>query len=225
MGAMTIVEIIDIHGGFRVVTDRIKTTSKLRLFWILGFVSFFFSALLDNLTTSIIMVSLTRKFIADQKDRWFFLGMIIIAANAGGAWSPIGDVTTTMLWIGDQITTYEVITKLIMPSLVCLIVPLIIMSPKVKGTFTRPDTDKMEVSHHTTDRTRNIVFYSGVAGLVFVPVFKSITHYPPFMGMMLSLGFLWLLTDLLHRKDNQEDKRYFSAYHALEKMDLSLIHI
>ena len=136
MGAMTIVEIIDIHGGFRVVTDRIKTTSKLRLFWILGFVSFFFSALLDNLTTSIIMVSLTRKFIADQKDRWFFLGMIIIAANAGGAWSPIGDVTTTMLWIGDQITTYEVITKLIMPSLVCLIVPLIIMSPKVKGTFT-----------------------------------------------------------------------------------------
>ena len=139
------------------------------------------------------MVSLTRKFIADQKDRWFFLGMIIISANAGGAWSPIGDVTTTMLWIGDQITTYEVITKLIMPSLVCLIVPLIIMSPKVKGTFNRPDTDKMEVSHHTTDKTRNIVFYSGVAGLLFVPVFKSVTHYPPFMGMMLSLGFLWLL--------------------------------
>ena len=220
MGAMTIVDIIDIHGGFRVVTDRIKTTSKLKLFWILGFVSFFFSALLDNLTTSIIMVSLTRKFIADQKDRWFFLGMIIIAANAGGAWSPIGDVTTTMLWIGDQITTYEVITKLIMPSLVCLIVPLIIMSPKVKGTFERPDTDKMEVSHHTTDRTRNIVFYSGVAGLLFVPAFKSVTHYPPFMGMMLSLGFLWLLTDLLHRKDNKEDKRYFSAYHALEKMDV-----
>ena len=107
-----------------------------------------------------------------------------------------------------------------MPSLVCLIAPLIIMSPKVKGTFQRPGTDKMEVSHHTTDRTRNIVFYSGVAGLVFVPVFKSITHYPPFMGMMLSLGFLWLLTDLLHRKDNQEDKRYFSAYHALEKMDV-----
>ncbi|MEL0009286.1 MAG: sodium:proton antiporter NhaD [Flammeovirgaceae bacterium] len=220
MGAMTIVEIIDLHGGFRVVTDRIKTTSKLKLFWILGFVSFFFSALLDNLTTSIIMVSLTRKFIVDQKDRWFFLGMIIIAANAGGAWSPIGDVTTTMLWIGKQITTYEVVTKLIMPSLVCLIVPLIIMSPKVKGTFKRPDTDLMETSHHTTNKQRNLVFFSGVAGLLFVPFFKSVTHYPPFMGMMLSLGFLWLLTDILHRKDNTEDRRYFSAYHALEKMDV-----
>lgn len=220
MGAMTIVEIIDLHGGFRVVTDRIKTTSKLKLFWILGFVSFFFSALLDNLTTSIIMVSLTRKFIVDQKDRWFFLGMIIIAANAGGAWSPIGDVTTTMLWIGKQITTYEVVTKLIMPSLVCLIIPLIIMSPKVKGTFKRPDTDLMESSHHTTDKQRNLVFFSGVAGLLFVPFFKSVTHYPPFMGMMLSLGFLWLLTDILHRKDKTEDRRYFSAYHALEKMDV-----
>ena len=220
MGAMTIVEIIDLHGGFRVVTDRIKTTSKLKLFWILGFVSFFFSALLDNLTTSIIMVSLTRKFIADKNDRWFFLGMIIIAANAGGAWSPIGDVTTTMLWIGQQITTYEVVTKLIMPSLVCLIVPLIIMSPKVKGTFNRPDTDLMETSHHTTKSQRNLVFFSGVAGLLFVPFFKSITHYPPFMGMMLSLGCIWLLTDILHRKDNKEDRRYFSAYHALEKMDV-----
>ena len=220
MGAMTIVEIIDIHGGFRVVTDRIRTTSKLKLFWILGFVSFFFSALLDNLTTSIIMVSLTRKFIIDKKDRWFFLGMIIIAANAGGAWSPIGDVTTTMLWIGKQITTYEVVSKLIFPSLVCLIVPLIIMSPKVKGTFQRPETDSLEASHHTTDRQRNIVFFSGVAGLLFVPFFKSYTHYPPFMGMMLSLGFLWLLTDILHRKDNKEDRRYFSAYHALEKMDV-----
>tara|TARA_B100000959_G_scaffold279495_1_gene339737 strand:- start:788 stop:2212 length:1425 start_codon:yes stop_codon:yes gene_type:complete len=220
MGAMTIVEIIDLHGGFRVVTDRIRTTSKLKLFWILGIISFFFSALLDNLTTSIIMVSLTRKFIVDKNDRWFFLGMIIIAANAGGAWSPIGDVTTTMLWIGKQITTYEVVTKLLIPSMVCLIVPLIIMSPKVKGKFERPDKDFMVTSHHTSDRQRNIVFFSGVSGLLFVPVFKSVTHFPPFMGMMLSLGFLWLLTDLLHRKDNKEDRKHFSAYHALEKMDV-----
>ena len=220
MGAMTIVEIIDLHGGFRVVTDRIKTPSKLKLFWILGIISFFFSALLDNLTTSIIMVSLTRKFIVDKNDRWFFLGMIIIAANAGGAWSPIGDVTTTMLWIGKQITTFEVVTKLIIPSLVCLIVPLIIMSPKVKGKFERPDKDFMVTSHHTSDRQRNIVFFSGVSGLLFVPVFKSVTHFPPFMGMMLSLGFLWLLTDILHRKDNKEDRKHFSAYHALEKMDV-----
>ena len=125
-----------------------------------------------------------------------------------------------MLWIGQQITTYEVVTKLMMPSLVCLIIPLIIMSPKVKGTFKRPDTDLMETSHHTTNKQRNLVFFSGVAGLLFVPFFKSVTHYPPFMGMMLSLGFLWLLTDILHRKDNTEDRRYFSAYHALEKMDV-----
>ena len=220
MGAMTIVEIVDIHGGFRVVTDRIKTTSKLKLFWILGFVSFFFSALLDNLTTSIIMVSLTRKFISDKNDRWFFLGMIIIAANAGGAWSPIGDVTTTMLWIGKQITTFEVVTKLMIPSLVCLIVPLIIMSFKVKGDFKRPDINQNESGHHTTEFQRNLVFASGVSGLLFVPAFKSFTHFPPFMGMMLSLGFLWLLTDILHRKDKIENKKYFSVYHALEKMDV-----
>jgi len=220
MGAMTIVEVIDLHGGFRVVTDRIRTTSKLKLFWIIGIISFFFSALLDNLTTSIIMVSLTRKFIIDKQDRWFFLGMVVIAANAGGAWSPIGDVTTTMLWIGQQITTTEVITKLIFPSIICLIVPLIIMSPKVKGKFKRPETDSMEISHHTSPYQRNLVFFAGVTGLLFVPFFKSITHFPPFMGMMLSLGFIWLLTDIMHRKDNKEDRRYFSAYHALEKMDV-----
>ena len=220
MGAMTIVEIVDIHGGFRVVTDRIKTTSKLKLFWILGFVSFFFSALLDNLTTSIIMVSLTRKFISDKNDRWFFLGMIIIAANAGGAWSPIGDVTTTMLWIGKQITTFEVVTKLMIPSLVCLIIPLTIMSFKVKGNFKRPEDDPNEAGHHTSEFQRNLVFISGVCGLLFVPAFKSLTHFPPFMGMMLSLGFLWLLTDILHRKDKVAEKRHFSVYHALEKMDV-----
>ena len=220
MGAMTIVEIIDLHGGFRVVTDKIKTTSKLKLFWIIGFISFFFSALLDNLTTSIIMVSLTRKFIADKKDRWFFLGMVIIAANAGGAWSPIGDVTTTMLWIGEQITTVQVISQLIIPSLVCLIIPLSIMSLKVKGKFIRPETDLMETSHHTSAKQRNLVFYCGLGGLIFVPVFKSITHFPPFMGMMLSLGFLWLLTDIMHRNDVKDERKYFSAFHALERMDV-----
>lgn len=220
MGAMTIVEIIDIHGGFRVATDLIRTTSKRKLFWILGFIAFFFSALLDNLTTSIVMVSVTRKFLADQKDRWLFLGMIIIAANAGGAWSPIGDVTTTMLWIGKQVTTYAIVTKLIIPSLICLIVPLLIMSPKIKGSIIKPDEDFMVNSHHTTTKTRNIVFFSGIAGLLFVPVFKSVTHYPPFMGMMFSLGFLWLLTDLLHRKEDKDTREHFSAYHALEKMDV-----
>ncbi len=225
MGAMTIVEIIDLHGGFRVVTDRIKTTSKLKLLWIIGIISFFFSAALDNLTTAIIMVSLTRKFVKDQKDRWMFLGMVIISANAGGAWSPIGDVTTTMLWIGKQITTQAIIQNVFLPSLVCLLVPLIIMSFYMKGQIDRPseDDDYMINSHHTSEFQRKLVFGLGVSGLIFVPIFKSITHLPPFMGMMLSLGVLWLITDIMHKKDDVESKKHFSVFHALEKMDVPTI--
>ena len=223
MGAMTIVEIIDLHGGFRVVTDKITTSSKFKLLWIIGILSFFFSAALDNLTTSIIMVSLTRKFIADQKDRWMFLGMVIISANAGGAWSPIGDVTTTMLWIGDQITTVEIITNLFIPSLVCFIVPATILSFRMKGDIKRPDDSFMVTSHHTSVSQRNFVFFAGVAGLIFVPIFKSITHLPPFMGMMLSLGVLWLITDIIHRNRAADERKYFSAFHALEKMDVPTV--
>ena len=223
MGAMTIVEIIDLHGGFRVVTDRIKTTSKLKLLWIIGIISFFFSAALDNLTTAIIMVSLTRKFIKDQKERWMFLGMVIISANAGGAWSPIGDVTTTMLWIGKQITTQAIIQNVFLPSLVCLLVPLSIMSFYMKGNVARPDNNEDETAHHTTKFQRNFVFGLGVSGLIFVPIFKSLTHLPPFMGMMLSLGVLWLITDIMHKKDDIESKKHFSVFHALEKMDVPTI--
>lgn len=223
MGAMTIVEIIDLHGGFRVVTEKITTSSKFKLLWIIGILSFFFSAALDNLTTSIIMVSLTRKFIADQKDRWIFLGMVIISANAGGAWSPIGDVTTTMLWIGDQITSVEIITNLFIPSLVCFIVPATILSFRMKGEIKRPDDGFMVNSHHTSVFQRNFVFIAGVAGLIFVPIFKSVTHLPPFMGMMLSLGILWLITDIMHRKRDADERKYFSAFHALEKMDVPTV--
>lgn len=223
MGAMTIVEIIDLHGGFRVVTEKITTSSKFKLLWIIGILSFFFSAALDNLTTSIIMVSLTRKFIADQKDRWIFLGMVIISANAGGAWSPIGDVTTTMLWIGDQITSVEIITNLFIPSLVCFIVPATILSFRMKGEIKRPDDSFMVNSHHTSVFQRNFVFIAGVAGLIFVPIFKSVTHLPPFMGMMLSLGILWLITDIMHRKKDAGERKYFSAFHALEKMDVPTV--
>ena len=223
MGAMTIVEIIDLHGGFRVVTEKITTSSKFKLLWIIGILSFFFSAALDNLTTSIIMVSLTRKFIADQKDRWIFLGMVIISANAGGAWSPIGDVTTTMLWIGDQITSVEIITNLFIPSLVCFIVPATILSFRMKGEIKRPDDSFMVNSHHTSVFQRNFVFIAGVAGLIFVPIFKSVTHLPPFMGMMLSLGILWLITDIMHRKKDADERKYFSAFHALEKMDVPTV--
>lgn len=221
IGAMTIVELIDAHEGFAVITDRIKTTKKSRLLWIVGILSFFFSAALDNLTTSIVMVSLLRKLIKGEKDRWTFAGLVIISANAGGAWSPIGDVTTTMLWIGKQITADSIVVGLIIPSLVCLLVPLLILSMKMKGDVVRPL--RQENLEHYTDPTspfeRKFVFISGLFGLILVPVFKTYTHLPPFMGMMLSLGILWLLTDILHRRKNMEFRSKFSVLGALRKID------
>jgi Na+/H+ antiporter NhaD/arsenite permease-like protein len=221
IGAMTIVELVDAHEGFAVITDRITTTKKSKLLWIVGILSFFFSAALDNLTTSIVMVSLLRKLIKDDKDRWTFAGLVIIAANAGGAWSPIGDVTTTMLWIGKQITADSIVIGLIVPSMVCLIVPLLILSRKMKGDVVRPM--KQENADHYLDPTtpfeRKFVFFSGLFGLILVPIFKTYTHLPPFMGMMLSLGMLWLLTDILHRRKNMEFRSKFSVLGALRKID------
>ncbi|HAR21908.1 MAG TPA: sodium:proton antiporter, partial [Cryomorphaceae bacterium] len=180
-----------------------------------------FSAALDNLTTSIVMVSLLRKLIADQKDRWFFAGMVVVAANAGGAWSPIGDVTTTMLWIKGQITAGAVVTDLIIPSLFTLLAPLAILSFRLKGTIDRPL--KAETAEHYTDPTtpfeRNFVFFAGVAGLIFVPIFKTVTHLPPFMGMMLSLGVLWIITDRMHRRKPAEVRHGLSPLGVLQKID------
>lgn len=221
IGAMTIVELVDVHEGFAVITDRIKTTNKVKLMWIIGVLSFFFSAALDNLTTSIVMVSLLRKLIQDQNDRWFFAGMVVVAANAGGAWSPIGDVTTTMLWIGGQITAGSVVTDLIIPSLFTLLVPLFILSFRLKGNVTRP-TRKESADHYldpTTSFERNFVFIAGVAGLVFVPIFKTVTHLPPFMGMMLSLGVLWLITDIIHRRKPTAVKHQMSVLGVIRKID------
>lgn len=221
IGAMTIVELVDAHEGFTVITDRIRTTNKVKLMWIVGLLSFFFSAALDNLTTSIVMVSLLKKLIDDQQTRWLFAGLVVIAANAGGAWSPIGDVTTTMLWIGGQITTGEIIAGVLLPSLVCLVVPLLILSARTKGQVKRPT--RSETADHYLDPTtsfeRNVVFIAGVAGLLFVPIFKSVTHLPPFMGMMLSLGSLWLLTDILHRSKNTAFKTRHSVIGVLRKID------
>lgn len=221
IGAMTIVELVDAHEGFSVITDRIRTTSKVKLMWIVAILSFFFSAALDNLTTSIVMVSLLKKLIDDKQTRWLFAGLVVIAANAGGAWSPIGDVTTTMLWIGGQITTAEIILGVFLPSLVCLLVPLGILSLRTKGTVKRPI--RQESADHYLDPTtpfeRNVVFIAGVAGLLFVPIFKSITHLPPFMGMMLSLGSLWLLTDILHRRKNVAFRSKHSVIGVLKKID------
>ncbi len=201
LGAMTIVEVVDAHQGFSIITDRIKTDKTVVLLWILGWLTFFLSAVLDNLTTSIVMVSLIRKLVKDQHLRWTFGGIIIIAANAGGAWSPIGDVTTTMLWIGGYVSTGNLISYIFLPAVAVLLAPLIYLSFTMKGTFERPET----IEHHghhavvsTAEKTRALIV--GVGGLLFVPVFKTVTHLPPFMGMMLSLGVLWVVTDLMHRR-------------------------
>jgi Na+/H+ antiporter NhaD/arsenite permease-like protein len=222
LGAMTIVELVDAHEGFSVITDKIKTTNAVKLLWIISALTFFFSSILDNLTTSIVMVSLLRKLIDDKEKRLFFAGMVVVAANAGGAWSPIGDVTTTMLWIKGQLPdTYTIVTHIFIPSLVCLAVPLVYLSFKMKGELKRPI--KSESAEHylnpTTPFERKFVFGVGVFGLLFVPAFKMITHLPPFMGMMLSLGVLWAVTEFIHRRKNQEDKHSLSVTGVLRKID------
>ncbi len=221
LGAMTIVELIDAHEGFAVITDRIKTTNKVKLLWIIGVLTFFFSAALDNLTTSIVMVSLLRKLIEDKGDRWFFAGIVIIAANAGGAWSPIGDVTTTMLWVSEQISAANIVTTLIVPSLVCLIIPLGILSFTMKGDVKRPIRQE-GLEHYvnpTTPTERNFVFCLGVCLLLFVPVFKTVTHLPPYMGMLFGLGVLWIVTEIMHRKKNREAKSHISVVGVIRKID------
>jgi NhaD family Na+/H+ antiporter len=220
MGAMTIVELIDVHDGFEIITQRIKTNDKRKLLWIVGILSFFLSAVLDNLTTTIVMVSLIRKLMADKKDRMMMAGLIVISANAGGAWSPIGDVTTTMLWIGGQITAPNIIIKLIIPSLACLIVSLLLIRILVKGRFHGPSEvfDSGE-SKPTTSSQRKIVFLSGVGILLLVPVFKTVTHLPPFMGILLGLGIMWLITEIIHSDKDEQDRKHFTVAYALRKID------
>ncbi len=220
MGAMTIVELIDAHDGFELITNAITTTNKRKLIWIICFLSFFLSAVLDNLTTTIVMVSLMRKLISDKNDRMLFIGMVVISANAGGAWSPIGDVTTTMLWIGGQVTTKNIIIKLILPSLVCLIVPLVVVSFMLKGNTERPNAESNHDKPIATSSQRNIIFFSGLGILLFVPVFKTITHLPPFMGMLFGLGLLWMISELIHKDKDESDKNSYSVLHALRKIDM-----
>ncbi len=219
LGAMTIVELIDAHDGFDIITTRINQTDKRKLLWIVAFIAFFLSAILDNLTTTIVIISLLRKLIRDDKDRLFFAGIVVVAANAGGAWSPIGDVTTTMLWIGGQITAYSIIIKLILPSLICLIVPLVYLSFKLKGSVGRPDAVENTNTQSLSQKHQSIVFFSGVIILMLVPVFKTVTHLPPFMGILIGLGILWVITEILHSGKNDEDKHALSVVHALRKID------
>lgn len=225
MGAMAIVEVVDAHNGFDVITSRIKTTQLSSLMWLVGLVTFFLSSILDNLTTAIVMVSLMKKLLDKREDRWFFAGIIIIAANAGGAWSPIGDVTTTMLWIGGQITALEIIKGVFLPSLVNVLVPLLVTSFLLKGqVVVSPSVPVDDPSSTITSAfERNLMFFLGLGVLVTVPAFKTWTHLPPFMGVLFGLGILWLVGDLVHRKKDDEDKAHLSLTHALTRIDMPSI--
>ncbi|HPF68368.1 MAG TPA: sodium:proton antiporter NhaD, partial [Flavobacteriales bacterium] len=222
MGAMTVVELIDVHEGFRVITDRITGTSKVSLLWMLSIIAFFLSAALDNMTTAIVMSALLRKLIRDRNDLWTFAGMVIIAANAGGAWSPIGDVTTIMLWIGGQVTAANIVLKLIAPSLVCLLLPLIWFSFTFRGTIQRPEEEVRSRKGRTgvPAGTQRLVLGLGLAALLGVPVFKTYTHLPPYMGILLGLGILWVVTERLHRHADDAVQDHLSVNAVLRRIDV-----
>jgi Na+/H+ antiporter NhaD/arsenite permease-like protein len=224
MGAMTIVEVVDAHNGFEVITSKIKTKKLSTLMWMVGFVAFFLSSILDNLTTTIVMVSLMKKLLEQREDRLFFAGIIVIAANAGGAWTPIGDVTTTMLWIGGQITALEIMKGLFIPSLINLLVPLTVTAFILGNRpVIAPQRSDADALFETSSFERNLMFFSGLAILVLVPVFKTLTHLPPFMGILFGLGVLWLVGDVVHRKEEELRKQRLTLARALTRIDMSSI--
>ena len=225
MGAMTIVEIVDSHGGFNFVRDLLKTKSKRTLLWRVAFMTFFLSAILDNLTTSIVMIMVLRKLVHDRNDRIIYASLVILAANSGGAFSPIGDVTTIMLWIGNKITTAGVIKEVFVPSLVSMMVPLIIMQYSLKGELPElQQKGSAVVADEFNELQRRILFTLGVGGLVFVPVFRYLTNLPPFMGILLVLGILWTVTEVFYRKAHLDEHSFSKRVsHLLAKIDMSTI--
>lgn len=232
LGAMTIVELVDVHGGFRIITDHINTRNKKKLLWILSFVTFFLSAILDNMTTAIVMTMLLRKLVSDKKDRILFASIVIIAANSGGAFSPIGDVTTIMLWINNNVTTGSLISELFLPSLVSVIIPVFLASLSLKGEFAaKSDTNDHELNAHThpaalvvSNIERNSIFFIGVGSLIFVPIFKTITHLPPFIGILFGLSILWIYTEILyHKKKDVDESRKARISHILTRIDTTTI--
>lgn len=223
IGAMTIVEVIDAHNGFEVITSAIRTRTQVKLMWLVGFVTFFLSSILDNLTTTIVMISLMRKLLGNDRDRLFFAAMIVIAANAGGAWSAIGDVTTTMLWIGGQITPLSIIIGVFIAALLNLVVPLLGVSYLLKGKKVVPPRDKERNTLRTTRFERNLIFFLGLGTLVLVPAFKALTHLPPFMGILFGLGILWMVGELIHRRKEEDEKKHLTLVHALTRIDMSSI--
>lgn len=222
MGAMTIVELIDAHHGFEVITQQIRTRDKRRLLWVIGIFTFLLSSVLDNLTTTIVMVVLLKKLIQAPQERLYYTAITVIAANAGGAWSPIGDVTTTMLWIGGQLSAGNMMIKLILPSLAALLVPLLLIGWRLKGEFSAK-TDHVVVTKEILPGEKRLILFLGLGSLIMVPVYKMITHLPPYMGMMLGLGILWLTTEVIHRGKEHEHKKSLSVLSALQRMDLPSI--
>jgi Na+/H+ antiporter NhaD/arsenite permease-like protein len=225
LGAMTIVELVDAYQGFRLVTDRIQTKNPVKLLWLVCWVTFFLSAILDNLTTSIVMISLIRKLIPNRDMRMFFAGMIVIAANAGGAWTPIGDVTTTMLWIGGQISTVNIMQVLFIPSVMCMLVPLIYLTFTMKGTLGEtPNANDENIGYgHEKVRGGSTMLFLGVGALIFVPVFKTVTHLPPYIGMLLGLGVLWVVSEMINPHADESLRKPYTAAGALQRIDTSSV--
>ena len=225
IGAMTIVEIIDLHRGFEVLKGWVKTRSKKKLLWILGGLAFILSAIIDNLTATIVLVTLLRKIISDRNERIWFASLVVIAANAGGAWSPIGDVTTTMLWIGKQVTTAGLIEWLVVPSVVCFAIPFFVASFKKEfqgEIIVNTEEDDEDASRLLSSK---IMLYLGLGMIIFVPIFKTFTHLPPYLGMMLSLGVVWLVSEYIHPEEDftEERKHLYSAHVALSRIEMSSI--
>jgi Na+/H+ antiporter NhaD/arsenite permease-like protein len=219
LGAMTIVEVVDSHNGFKVITNVIRTRSKPKLLLLIAFITFFLSSILDNLTTAIVMASLCSKLLSNKNDRLWFVSIVIIAANAGGAWSPLGDVTTTMLWIGGQITASNIIIKTFIPSILVVVVPSLILTYKFKGQKLENTSDNEK--EHLAES--NLMLFTGIGLLVFVPVFKTVTHMPPFMGMLLALGIIWFVSSMIHLSKDADERYKFSVTRALRKIDTSSI--
>jgi Na+/H+ antiporter NhaD/arsenite permease-like protein len=215
LGAMTIVELVDAHHGFAVITDRIRTKDARTLLWLISWVAFFLSSVLDNLTTTIVMVSLLRKLLPAGDQRKLFVGLVVIAANAGGAWTSIGDVTTTMLWIGGQISAVNIMKAVFLPSVVCLFVPLLYVSWKMGKV---PLSEKATSKEDKPDGSK-LMFFLGLGALIFVPIFKGITHLPPYLGMMFGLSILWIASELIHADKDEEERKPYTASNALNRID------
>jgi Na+/H+ antiporter NhaD/arsenite permease-like protein len=222
LGAMTIVELIDAHHGFRFITEKIKTTNPKTLLWIICWITFFLSAVLDNLTSTIVMVSLIRKLVPDREMKLLFIGMIVIAANAGGAWTPMGDVTTTMLWIGGQVSTFGIMKALFVPSVVCILVPLLYLTFTMKGSVGNPSTHKTR-DHDEMIGGGKLILFVGLAIMLGVPIFKIITHLPPYIGMLAGLGVLWVISELIHPELDDALRKNYTAAGALSRIDVPSI--